>query len=388
VPTDVAPVPSHDAHDFAVTLAKKLSSRHRHISFLLGAGASKAAGLPDMQGLESEIRSRELAAKEDTLTTLLATRSLEAVLTWLRRLAAVLEGSTDSFAGLTHAEVVAADKKLCKEIMEILLGSDPTSMPHLRLASWIARTEFDRSVEIFSLNYDLLVEQALEASGVPYFDGFLGNYEARFTPDLVDQVQGGRSLPPYFARVWKLHGSLSWVTNRGGQLVRIAAPSTTESISAIHPSESKYTDSRRAPFVILQDRFRRSLLETETIAIISGYSLGDEHINEILFECAKARPRSEFIFFMFDGLNAEIAAMAENTRNITAIGPREAVISGVRAAWDGAQVPSAGQHYWLDGQLSLGDFSSLADYLAGTVGALDDQPLAPTNPPPATDSSS
>lgn len=387
MPTNLAP--THDAHEFAVTLAKKLSSRHRHISFLLGAGASKAAGLPDMKGLESEIRTRELTAGVDTLTSLLTDRSLEEALTWLRRLASVLEGSTETLGGLTHADVIAADKKLCTDIMDILLGSAPTSMPHQRLASWVARTEFDRSVEIFSLNYDLLVERALEDRGVPYFDGFLGNYEARFTPDLVDQVQGGRAMPPYFARVWKLHGSLSWVTNSDGQLIRVAAPSSSASISAIHPSESKYTDSRRAPFVILQDRFRRSLLEPETIALVAGYSFGDEHINEVLYDCAKARPRSEFIFFMYEGLSPALVELAESTRNITAIGPEEAVISGVRGDWDGSQVPGAGagQHYWHDDKLTLADFSSLADYLAGTVGALESLTPSPTDPSISSDQS-
>lgn len=378
--TDTGPTSTHDAREFSIALAKKLSSRHRHVSFLLGAGASRAAGLPDMKGLETEIKERERARGENVLTALLDVRSLEESLTWLRRLATVLDGSSESFAGLSLAEVHRADELLCREIMDILTASTFDLTAHRQLASWLSRTEFERPVEIFTLNYDLLTEMALEDVGVPYFDGFLGNYRARFAADLVDQVPGGRSLPSYFARLWKLHGSVSWTSDDAGELVRIAAPVPGATVSAIHPSESKYNDSRRAPFVILQDRLRRSLLEPETIVLVCGYSLGDEHINEVLFDCAKARPRSEYIFLNFDGISDQLAELALSTRNITAISPTDAIIGGVHGMWQNSSATISSATYWRDGALALVDFGALTRYLAATVGLAHDEIVSAASP--------
>jgi len=51
---------------------------------------------------------------------------------------------------------------------------------------------------------------------------------------------------------------------------------TTLDAAAIFPSDTKYEESRRVPFVVLQDRFRRALHEPETLILISGYSFSGE----------------------------------------------------------------------------------------------------------------
>jgi hypothetical protein len=38
----------------------------------------------------------------------------------------------------------------------------------------------DFSKEIFTTNYDLVIEKSLEAIRAPYFDGFVGSYEPFF----------------------------------------------------------------------------------------------------------------------------------------------------------------------------------------------------------------
>jgi len=39
----------------------------------------------------------------------------------------------------------------------------------LRLAAWAARSDYHRPLEIFTVNYDLLFETAIEQLGVAYF---------------------------------------------------------------------------------------------------------------------------------------------------------------------------------------------------------------------------
>ncbi len=75
-------------------------------------------------------------------------------------------------------------------------------------------------MEIFTTNYDLLFEQALERTRVPFFDGFSGASEPFFDPSSV----ASNDLPARWTRLWKLHGSLGWAANARGEVVRWCAP--------------------------------------------------------------------------------------------------------------------------------------------------------------------
>lgn len=47
----------HDVVGFVNGLSEKLASRSRHVCVFIGAGASKACGLPDVAGLTEHIRA-------------------------------------------------------------------------------------------------------------------------------------------------------------------------------------------------------------------------------------------------------------------------------------------------------------------------------------------
>jgi hypothetical protein len=142
-----------------------------------------------------------------------------------------------------------------------------------------------------------LLETALEEWQVAYFDGFIGTLKARFRTELVEPLPGSACMPDSFVRLWKLHGSLNWEWDEKHKILR-RGKSVTQS-AAIYPSDTKYDESRRMPFVVLQDRFRRALLQQETLVLISGYSFGDEHLNEMIFDAAAHRERSEIVAFCF-----------------------------------------------------------------------------------------
>lgn len=96
--------------------------------------------------------------------------------------------------------------------------------------------------------------------------------------------------------------------------------------------------------------------------IISGYSFSDDHLNELLFDAATRRERSELIAFCFSDIPAALAHRAARTPNLQAVGPHEAIIGGVRATWATPADPPAG--VWEDDAFALGDFARLAAYLA------------------------
>lgn len=164
------------------------------------------------------------------------------------------------------------------------------------------------------------------------------------------------------ARLWKLHGSVNWEWEAGAQIVRLGQPVSQGLAAAIYPSDTKYEESRRIPFVVLQDRLRRALHEPETLVLIAGYSFGDDHLNEMLFDSATRHERSEFIAFCYSEIPRALADKALTTPNLQAVTGNEAILGGVRGEWEApAESPP---DLWVDGKLGLRDFQYLGAYLA------------------------
>ena len=371
----------HDPFDVATLLARKLATRERHVCFLLGAGASRSAGLPDMAGLKIAVEAKlgsgdqapDLSAADQSDSTdevllleVLQGRSVEEALTWLRKIAALLENENDTVRGLSGSMARTLDRKLSSLIMAAITNSPYEIEPFTKFAKWLGSTAYARPVEIFTLNYDLLMEFAFEGLGMPYFDGFVGVYEGQFRPDLVDGVNIpiSEAVPNFYHRLWKMHGSVSWTRNAAGGIVRRGNSAGVDDVAAIHPSESKYEDSRRAPFVILQDRLRRALFEPETLFVTSGYSFGDQHVNEVIFDAIKARPRSEFVFTHYGDVPQEAFRIASAWRNVTLIGPEYGIVGGESGAWISPPPGPERASVWDDGKARLGDFSCLSTFLA------------------------
>jgi hypothetical protein len=194
----------------------------------------------------------------------------------------------------------------------------------------------------------------------------VGALRARFRSDLVEATPSGEAsgLPAFMVRLWKLHGSVhwSWNTDAHPSVIRLGAPVPGSQPAAIYPSDAKYDESRRVPFVVLQDRLRRALNEPETLMLLSGYAFGDEHLNELIFDAARRRPRSEFIAFCYSTIPETLAATAAVTPNLQVVSPTEAILGGLRSGWTAAD--QAPDDLWDKGSCQLGDFSQLSRFLA------------------------
>ncbi len=353
----------HDPGDYATALSAKLAARSRHVCLFLGAGAARACGLPDVSELQETVRSALSDSERELFSRQLAGRNIELALSRLRRIAELVTGE-DTVDGLTAAAAEALDVSVCRAIVGALAVESADTGPMRNLAAWVARASYRLPVEIFTVNYDLLLETALEDLGVPYFDGFVGNLRARFRTEIVEARPGGsdESIPATFARLWKLHGSVNWIRMEDNQIVRTGQPAPRDLPAAIYPSDAKYEESRRVPFVVLQDRLRRALHEPETLVLISGYSLGDAHLNEIIFDAATRRERSELVVFSYSELTPDLCERAARTPNLQVLGRKEAVLGGVRANW--TTPTDTPPNLWVDGQFGLADFAQLAAYLA------------------------
>ena len=356
----------HDISQFADGLGSKLSARSRHVCAFLGAGTSKACGLPDVGELQRLVSDGLTGADKKSFAQQTTGRNLEQALSRIRRIESLLKGGSGKVDGLDADSAAKLDTEVCRRIVENLTTAKADLEPALRFAAWAAQADYAEPLELFTVNYDLLLETALEQVGVPYFDGFVGALRATFRTDLVEATPRDKTdwLPAFLVRLWKLHGSVNWEWEEGdrAEVLRLGAPVAAGRAAAIYPSDTKYDESRRVPFIVLQDRFRRALQASETLVLISGYSWGDDHLNEMLFDAAKRRPRNELISFSHGALPDVLVARAEAHPNIQAVTASEAVLGGVRGSWrnTGDDIPDV----WEDSECRLGDFRHLAAFLA------------------------
>ena len=83
-------------------------------------------------------------------------------------------GPSDTLTGLTLPEVERLESCVRATIATAVtppLEDIPDHLPHSHLGRWIASTERKHPIEIFTVNYDILLELALER-GVPFLTGF------------------------------------------------------------------------------------------------------------------------------------------------------------------------------------------------------------------------
>src|SRR5258708_30711498 len=98
------------------------------------------------------------------------------------------------------------------------------------------------------------------------------------------------SVPVRWARFWKLHGSINWVT-KGDDSVFRHSPAAPGQRLLIYPSHLKYDQSRRMPYLAMIDRLRAFFRKGDRsrglggpVLVICGYSFGDSHLNEVLLD--------------------------------------------------------------------------------------------------------
>lgn len=313
---------------------------------------------------------------------------VEHVLNTVRLYRELLGNSDKEARGLTGANAAKLDQCICKQILtRVSLEPEKGLQPHIDFANWVRSIDRTTPVEIFTTNYDLLIERALERTMTPHFDGFIGTYEPHFVPASVDSdtdFANGAVPPASWVRVWKLHGSVGWRlsgTGKDHRIVRVPQRTTEDGEDLlIYPSREKYDSSRRQPYVTYHDRLRRFLLSGEALLVVAGYSFGDQHINEIIFEGLRTNNRLSVTVLLYGDLNDEITANlltpCDGYRNLTVYCADKPTVSGVTGVWEspGDPPPQYGSWpFWNEqtGKFTLGDFSCFAEYLRVFLGVAE-----------------
>lgn len=394
---------SHCPYRQSVLLQQALSPDKMRIAFLLGAGCpvsirvSDQEGtkplIPDIKGLTALVTT-ELSESDQhnkSFSTILARLTsggsegptIEDILTHIRALHDVVRGGKiDDLDKVNLADLDAAICQITTKVVNVPLPETVT--PYHQLATWIGGVQRTHPVEVFTPNYDLLVEQAFEAHKIPYFDGFVGSKHAFF--DLASMENG--SLPARWGRLWKVHGSINWWRNDKDEVVRREGTADGDR-QMIYPSHLKYDQSRRMPYLAMLDRLRAFLSRGQAVLVTSGYSFADQHLNEVILHGLRSNPTAICFGLLFGPRSNYPDALdkAQKHPNLSLLAADGAVLGTIERDWrddentghplhdvtvvkNGAKAgapPTASKCEFL-----LGDFKNFGEFLARQLSQLDD----------------
>lgn len=173
------------------------------------------------------------------------------------------------------------------------------------LMSFASRTGVRDRLNIFTTNYDRLIEAGAELAGLHLLDRFLGILmpifrSSRLDLDMHYNPPGIRGEPRYLegvARYTKLHGSVDWVQT-GKDIRRIGLPFGAEKVTPyiqapgldgvtanklmIYPNAAKDRETADYPYVELFRDLAAAVCRPNSTLVTYGYSFGDEHINRVI----------------------------------------------------------------------------------------------------------
>ena len=172
--------PAHDPYRRTTDLLQRLAPGKMRVGFFIGAGCPLAIRvengdkieplIPEIAGLTLEVKKSldaSIELKDIAATTWsrvigrgIAVPTIEDVLSHIRTLKSL--AGADGIDGFSGELLGRLDLAICEHVREIVKKPLPTSdTPYHVLASWIQAIAREKPVEIFTTNYDLLLEQAL-----------------------------------------------------------------------------------------------------------------------------------------------------------------------------------------------------------------------------------
>lgn len=217
-------------------------------------------------------------------------KDIEGLLNWLQN------GINFERNGTTRENLMLIFNKIKEQFIE--------SIPKWGNEKYIKSTTIDtytkfykyifdsRSIEnsklaIFTTNYDLFNEFALENNNFSYTSGFTTDLKQAFDINqfkyrVVDDTERYKDKwqpVKKEANIYKLHGSINWSQNDHGTLCQ--NNTATENI-VIYPTMLKHQETAQSPYSELFREFSTVLQKQNTTLIVMGYGFPDEHINNII----------------------------------------------------------------------------------------------------------
>lgn len=158
-------------------------------------------------------------------------------------------------------------------------------------------------LNIFTTNYDLFNENALDNINVHYSLGFQGGLNRKFNPSMFNlryvdtENRFKKKWNPVrrFSKIYKLHGSTNWI-NKGNDIFLTDSNSDDSDSVMIYPSYVKHDITNQSPYSELFREFSLNLQKPNSVLLVIGFGFPDEHINQLI---EQALNNEDFILIIF-----------------------------------------------------------------------------------------
>jgi len=291
----------------------------RNLTILLGNGCSIPHGAPlihDTKQIIPELEREPYRLTDDNdqlraravLDHLLSGKDkigvepLLAVLNNIRANAQLL-GMPQALGGesITEGDAAKLESLLKKWLYQRCKSLNGVTDDQLRYHKELFRRILLRSTtlpraKIFTTNYDLLVERALDYLGILYFDGFLGTinrtlHTESYHYDLYypgETTEGRVSRVDRVLHLYKMHGSINWRRRTTAGLdvhISHAEPDDAEYGDVmIYPSPLKITEMNGYPYAEMFRHFSAHIHQPQSALLTIGYRFQDDHINRLIYQ--------------------------------------------------------------------------------------------------------
>ena len=280
-----------------------LNRQFENLLLLTGAGSSIGWGVGGKIG-KSMVDLWDDA--ENLLTSVVFNKLLETIgydERWddgsiIKNLEKVLSMATPAIPYIDKKDVDIEDcvnriKNFIKDACRLAL---PVNSPHTLLLNKITKRKVTLPrFKLFTLNYDLLFEQAACESNFAVIDGFSFSHPRTFSGrnydyDIVSRNNSRVKEEDNFIQkvfhLYKLHGSVSW--ERVNE--KIIQKDDPDNPLMIYPHQSKYESSYEQPYFEMMSRFQSNLRRENVFLITLGFSFGDKHIVTAIVEALEQNP--------------------------------------------------------------------------------------------------
>lgn len=240
---------------------------------------------------------------------------------------------------------------------------------------------------IFTTNYDLVIESALDELGYPYIDGFSGTVDRRLNLAFygLDFHRVETTTQSVLARadgalyLHKIHGSLNWRSSSerdrltGLDSLEIKQGSGgADELVLIYPTSAKEGDTLAYPYSDLLRLLGDAVQQEDTAVIVAGYGFADPHINRLLLRSLATNSALNILvadpFAVLE--DSDMAALSSDAQQVQLddlnVTPKQTAIAALANASDSRIAVLTGEH---------GKFTELARLMPG-VSPQGEAPMA------------
>jgi hypothetical protein len=173
---------------------------------------------------------------------------------------------------------------------------DPLHVHKEFIRKVLARPVNLKRVNLFTTNYDVAFERAMDQLGVIYVDGFVGNIHRAFRPEAFNYdyyfpastTEGSVHRLEKVLHLYKLHGSLNWAECASSAdnvygIEQLPDTKGERSRLVVYPRPMKEEETLGFPYSEMFRRFATTVQQPQNVLVCYGYGFGDQHVNRVIY---------------------------------------------------------------------------------------------------------